>query len=220
MGILTKLGEFSYEKLWTLVKDINACVTDALGLTELLSSFAAIMPFAFMAVMLLFVFLGKKLLPYIKFVSVLCLGIGVGVYYVHPILPESLSIPAIVSGLVIGIIAAVFYRLIYIFIFAGAAFYGVFAACNHCLADVLASMGDLTVIYVGVALVAVVLAFILRKYAEMLGTAMIGARVIAINLVAMLGGVALGPDWVLPLILTAIVTFVGFLVQVKTRKRY
>ena len=224
MDLLKKLGDFGFDKLYQWVRRMDEYVSTDGGLgfiTNITDSLAAVMPFIMMAIMAFFVFFGKKLLPYIKFVFALFVGIGLGIYFLHPVLSELIGMPAIISGLVVGILAAVFYRLVYVLFFAVAVFYSVFTVCNSGFGDAFSALGDVSlIIYAVVAIIAVVLAFILRKYVEMLGTAMLGARVIAVGVVNILGNPVLGTEWLLPLLITLVIGVLGFVVQVKTRKRY
>ena len=224
MEILKKLADFGFDKLCSWMRDMNSFAVSEDGgfgfMANLTSGLSSIMPFIWLGIMFFFVFFGKKLLPYIKFVSIAALGIAAGLYIVYPAI-QSVGIPAILSAVVIGVLAAIFYRLIYIFVFAGAIFYTVFTACNSGFGDLFAEMGDIMLfVYVAVAVIAVIVAFILRKYTEMLATAMIGAYAISVQVLTILGNPAIDPSWLLPLIITLVVGFIGFFVQVKTRRRY
>ena len=123
-----------------------------------------------MASMLLMAFFGKKLLPLIKFVSFFAVGFGLGVRFIHPLLADIITLEAWISGLVGGILAAIIYRFLYVVFFAGAVFFGAYAGCYAGLSETLAGFEDnKAFIFMAVAAVAVILAFILRKFVETLG---------------------------------------------------
>ena len=214
-------GKFGYDALKdAVVKFDNTVATnpDMSTIVDLVRSFASIIPFIMMASMLLIALFGKKLLPVIKFVSSFAAGFGLGVYFISPIVADIVAIPAWVSGLVVGVLAALIYRLLYVLFFAAFAIYGTFTLCYWALADLLAGFGDLKgYIFLGAAVVVMLIAFILRKYVEMLGTAALGGHVLSVLLADFLAIEMLTEySWILMIV----ITLIGFYVQVKTRKRY
>ena len=75
-----------------------------------------------------------------------------------------------------------------------------------------------------VAAVFIVLVFILRKYVEMVGTAMLGGFGIACVVRGFYDYTSLQPfvgiEWLGVLVVTLIFALVGFIVQIRTRSRY
>ena len=222
-----KAGKFGYGALKDAVVDFNGAVASEVPVvTDFVASFAAYIPYIMMASMLLMAFFGKKLLPLIKFVSFFVGGFGLGVRFIHPLLADIITMEAWISGLVVGILAALIYRLLYVIFFAGAVFFGVYTACYAGLGETLAGFEDnKAFIFMAVAGVAVILAFILRRFVETLGTSVLGGYVLA-GLIAehlydytSLEFLA-GNEWIGTLVVTAVIALLGFVVQVKTRKRY
>ena len=225
-----KAGEFGYGALKNSVSKFDNAVSqnpDMSNFMGLFNSLASILPYIMIAVMFLFIFWGKKLLPAVKFISCFAVGFGLGVYFVSDIVS---FLPAWVSGVVIGILAAIIYRFLYIIFFAVAGFYTVFTLCNALLGNLLASLGEVkSLAFMGIAAVGMLLMFVFRKYVEMFGTAFLGsivflaqinANVMAFDLLDM--KLALGSSLSIGVIgLVALVpAIVGFIVQVKTRRRY
>lgn len=224
-----KAGEFGYSALKDAITKFDRTVAehpDMSFIMDLLNSFASIIPYIMIASMLLIAFFGKKLLPFVKFISFFAVGFGLGVNFIHPLIVDVISLPAWLSGLLIGILAAIIYRLLYVLFFATFTFYGVFTICYSLLGTALDSFGDLKgFIFMAIAAVVMILAFVFRKYVEMLGTAALGGLVIA-KLVAnnIWDYTALeflnGEAWIALLVVTVVIALPGFIVQVKTRRRY
>lgn len=196
-------------------------------LKNLVDSLAGILPFIMIGVMLIMAFFGKKLLPLAKFIFFFVLGFDLGVVYINPLIDKIVDIPSWVSGLILGILAAILYRLLYVLFFATAVFYSVFNVCYLGLGDALSGMGTMApYIFMGVAAVAVILAFVLRKYVEMLATAALGGYVIADLLGKHVFGnyaaisFLAGNEWIATLVIAVVIALPGFIVQVKTRRRY
>ena len=165
-----KAGEFGYGALKNSVVKFDSAVAkhpDMANFMNLFNSLASILPYIMIAVMFLFIFWGKKLLTVVKFVSSFAVGFGLGVYFVSDIVN---FLPAWVSGVVIGILAAIIYRFLYVIFFAVAGFYTVFTLCNALLGNLLASLGEVkSLAFLGIAAVGMLLMFIFRKYVEMFG---------------------------------------------------
>lgn len=222
-------GEFGYGKLTEAVKNMNAEVVaneELSVVTSLFASFASIMPYIYMALMLVIAFWGKKLLPLIKFVSAFAVGFALGVCCVHEVVVKVVPIPAIVSGLVMAILAIIIYRLLYVIFFGALSFYGTFTLCYALLGTALASLAGLeSYVFLAVAAIVMIVSFVLRKYVEMLGTSVVGGLVIA-KLVAKsvfdYTTISIFADkaWLAYLLVTVVIALPAFVVQVKTRRRY
>ena len=224
-----KAGKFGYGALKDAVVDFNDTVAthaDMGMVMDLIKSFATFIPYIMMAAMLLMAFFGKKLLPVTKFVSFFAIGFGLGVYFIQPLVEDIVSIPAWISGLVVGILAAIICRFLYVIFFGVAVFYAVYTVCYAGLGETLANFAfDKALIFMAIAAVAVILAFILRRFVEMLYTSALGGYVLAGLIAANLYdyttlGFLNGIEWVGTLVVTVVIALLGFVIQVKTRKRY
>ncbi len=220
-----KEAEFDFEALKEFVFDLYTSIMftnpDMIKILSSVCGFmdriSVILPYVVIALMLVVALFGKKLLSILKFLTFFVVGFALGVYFIPPLLESIITIPGWVSGLVVGILAAVLYRFVYIILYAVSVCYSVYILVEISLGQPLVSLA--------VAIVAVILAFILKKYIEMLGTAMIAGYVIALTVkssiydyteLAFLDGI----EWVGILVITLVIAIPGFLFQFKTRKRY
>ena len=223
-------GEYNLDFVKEKIEVFRTIVTKDSGMEffyNLVNSFSAILPYIMIAVMLAVAFFGKKSLPLTKFIFFFALGFSFGIYLnakvVADIFSGAFTIPSWVIGLVMGILAAILYRLLYSIFFAVVTFYMAFTLCAIGFAD---SLGSLGVIFMAVAAVAMILCFILRKYVEMLGTAVLGGWAIAHILgKCVLDGFSSftflgGKTWIATLVITLVIAIPAFFVQFKTRKRY
>ena len=229
MGFFNRFiaGEFGYTELSQYIRDFNS-VVESDSTVSVITGITNSLPMHYIMIvaMLVIAFWGKKLLPLINFLTVFTIGCGVGIYYIHEPLSAVIPLPSIVSGLLIGILAAIIYRLVYIILFIGITFYGTFTIGYAVLGTALSGLGDLRgYIFMGIAAVVVIVALIFRRYAEMLGTAVLGGAVIArlvskhiydFTALSLFGG----KTWLAILLVTAIIAIPGFIVQFKTRRRY
>ena len=226
-GIFSRFaaGEYDYKTLSDYVRNFNNEVASDSGIS-MITGITGVLPmhFVMIAAMIVIAFWGKKLLPLINFITIFTLGFGFGIYFVHERLSAVLPLPSIVSGLLIGILAAIIYRLLYIFLFTGAVFYGTYTLCYAALGTMLAALGDLKgFVFMGVAAVVVIFALIFRKYAEMLGTAVLGgavvARLVSVNIFDLSALIPAAP-WLMTAIVIFVIAIPGFIVQYNTRRRY
>ncbi len=205
-GSFTGKVEALWDKLWDMVSVIHpfvAYILLALALVELL--------------------FGKRLLGLQKFIGMFALGYAATVVYLVPVLAD--LIPALadfgwIVGIVVGIIAIllrkVLYILLYIVAFAYIPYYLVYSG------SIVASIGG-SLIFAGAAAgVVVVLALLLRKWVEMLGLSALGAFCITKVLDVKLGVIDMIPfdGMIVGLAMVGVLTLIGFIIQVKTRKRY
>ena len=180
-----------------------------------------------LALSLVLALFGKKLLGLQKFFGCLIVGFACGVVYATPWVNGFFAVDAWIVGLVAGVVAALLGKLVYVLAYAAVpalATYTVLMGGYYLPESVTAvTKGNLVVALVGAAVVVLVL-FLLRKWVEMLGTAVLGglSTYVCVNAVlAATMGQILDPN--VPYIKLAIVAgvaLVGFIVQVKTRKQY
>lgn len=216
-------GEFGFDSLKESIIRFNEAVfthQDMTFLSDFYNSAAGVMPYVTIAVMFLFLFFGKKLLPQIKFVCSFLVGFGLGVYFLAPTVDGIISgIPAWVSGLVIALLLLAINRLFYFLFFIFATFFAVSLLLNSFL-----NLG--TSILIFAAVIGVIIALIFKKYVEMCGTAFLGAFImlkeVNSSLFAFNTEINLGTAFSIELVslIAIIIAVIGFIVQIKTRKRY
>ena len=130
-----------------------------------------------LALSLVQLFVGKKLIGLQKFIAFFTIGFACGVLFLAPFVDTIIELPHWVSGLVIGVIAALLSKPLYFITYVFTAAYSVFAVCfvGEFLPEVTAfTQGNLIFSLVAGA-VALVLALILRKWVETLLSAFLGA---------------------------------------------
>ena len=204
-------GNVNIEGLWSKV-------------TEFLSSVPAIaVTGVLLALSLVVVFLGKRLLNFAKYVGFLAVGFCLGVTFLAPIVSEVLPIvPWWAVGLVVGVVAMLMSKMLYFLLYVGAAGYGayLFSIRGYVLPEF--TNGNLMIGLV-VAAVAVAVVLICKKLIEMLGTAALGGFLVSLCVVEMLSqlDIALGSTvlTVIKLAILAILAIIGLVVQYRTRKR-
>ncbi len=195
----------------------------ALGM---LKSLGIIFPVILLALSLVELLFGKKLMSIQRFILCAAVGYGIGVVVVSPMINQVFALPDYVSGAVIAIVLAVLCKYIYFAAVAVAVGYSAYLTCiNPAILPIALPTQNNTVISLVVALVAILIVFLLLKYVEMLGTSVLGAfcitRVVIANFFdyRTIGFIA-NFAWIVDIVLIAIIALIGFIVQVKTRKRY
>ena len=197
------------------------------ALMGILNPIIAVVPYILIVLMALVSFFGKKIIGIIKFIAFFIVGFALGLYYVTPLISSVISFSGVICGLIIGILAAVLYRFLYIVLYTVSITYSVYILCyKSFVPDALETYAlDKSLVALLIAVLVLVLAFIFKKYVEMLGTSLLGGYMIAIivkNLIfdytalGFLGALA----WIAPIVIMLVVAIPGFIVQVKTRRRY
>ena len=228
-----KNGSFNVESLTGLIESENAALKAEADIAPIWETVAGylemVMPYMayiVMALGLVVALFGKKLLPVVKFLGFFAIGFGAGVLYLSPLVDKLFVIPSWITGLVIGVIAAVFFKILYILVVALASGYAMYSVCYT--ASVLPVVTEFTKgnwIYSLIAgVVAIVIVFLLLKWIEMLGTAFIGANMLVASLNTAFNFMELefikSFNTIVFWVAVGIIALVGFIVQVKTRKRY
>ena len=191
---------------------------------------ALVVPGALLILSLIQAFFGKKLLGLQKFLGCFTLGFVCGVAIVHPFVAAFIQgISAEIIGLIIGIVCGLLCKPVYFLTYVAVAGYSVYNILfgGYYLPETITAMtkGNLVVCAVAAG-VAVLLVLIFRKWIEMLGTAALGGWCTYLSadalLIALTGaGVAAFPMAdVIKIAAIVVVAFLGFVVQVKTRRRY
>lgn len=191
-------------------------------------SFAPYVAFLFLALGVVNCFFGKKLLPVTKFFACLWLGFMYGIAFVAPLLDiVTFQVPHWVMGAVVAVVAAVLCKAVYFAAYLVAFGYLGYYACYHAFGiEFLQPYLAENMLYALVAaIVCIVLAFIFRKYLEMLLTSFAGGFVAVVFFSKSVYDLtslpfAAGHAGLTLLGFTLLLTLLGMIVQVKTRKRY
>ena len=186
-----------------------------------------ILPAALVLLSLVQVFFGKKLLGLQKFLACFAVGFASGAAYVTPLISGlglGINIPDWIVGLVIGVVAALLYKLVYFLAYVGAAGAATYVLCvSGILPEAVASFTKDRIVAIVAAVVVIVLALVLRKFIEMLGTAALGGWTLALSAQALAASLVtdfLAFDTWLFFVIMGVAALLGFIVQVATRRRY
>ena len=229
-----KEARFGFREVWQWITDlyysitVNSDIADVWdAIMRVLDPIYSIVPYVLIALCIAVAFFGKKMMPVIKFSAFFVLGFVLGVYYITPLLNDIIAIPPWVSGLVIAIVAAVLYRFLYFATYAVAVGYSVYILCysGFYLAPEVEYTSGKALVSLVIALAAVVLAFILMKYVEIVGTSLLGGYLVAVVLRGLIYdyrelGFLESTPWLGALVITLVIAIPGFIVQLKTRRRY
>lgn len=181
-----------------------------------------------LALSLIEVFAGKKLFGLQKFIGFFGLGLVAGIHFVSPIINTYVTLSPYIIGLVVGVVAALLYRPLYFVCYAGGIgfiTYYVLVKGLYLPEMITAYTKEQMIISLAAAVVVVVIALLLRKWIEMLGLSALGACGVfycITKLMAQLANVGFAEAVYVyfQIGIIAVVTLIGFIVQVKTRKRY
>lgn len=219
------LGEF-FAMTFDSIKNHGDLMWTWNTILEATSSFAFVFPIVFIAFGLIEILFGKKVLPVVRFLFCVVSGYVAGVLYIAPLVNNMVELPSYIAGTVIAIVAAVLCKFLYFLLLAVAAGYSVYIVSINGMIPVVADITKgnwlVGVIAVGVA---VILAFVLRKFIEMAGTSVLGAFIISKTVIAnyfdyrtldFLGEFG----WIAEIVIVSLLALIGFIIQVKTRKRY
>ena len=169
-------------------------------------------------------FLGKRLLTLQKFVFFLGVGFASGTSLVAPLISSAgMALAPWIVGIVIGIVAALFSRFLYLVVYIVAAGYSTYMIFmgGQLLPDSLTSFtkGNMVISLVVVAVV-VLLSLLFRKWIEILGTSALGGYLVALSVEDLLVDLAkVELNSTVFVVIFAACALVGLIVQAKTRKR-
>lgn len=144
---------------------------------EFIASLGGFYPLVLIALCLVVGLFGRRLSDVIRVVLLFAVGFVASVHWVAPLVQGFIpSIPAYVIGLAIGIFAAVMSRMIYNLVYVGCIGFDTYNICFNALflVEVTALTKGNLYLCVGIAVAAVVIALLLRKYLEMIITAAAG----------------------------------------------
>ena len=226
-------AEFGFAEIGKWFSDLYEKATTAdvvKGIWEMVekvfTDFALIASIALIVLSLVQVFFGKKLLGLQKFLAFLAVGFACGVVLVAPLLP---AVPGWIIGAVVGVVAALLCKFLYVIAYIVGVGYSVYLLAYPLVLNFVGAEMQM-IVAAAAAAVAIVLALLLRKWLEMLGTAALGGYCLALSidslLVQLVGGgfdrIKLTHEYadIIVLAITGVAALIGFIVQVKTRRRY
>ncbi len=176
---------------------------------------------------ILIAFFGKKIKGLLTFLFFSNLGFAVGTHFLGPLIPEAVAIPDWVVGIVVALLTAVLHRFLYYAMYALAAGYTVYILSYNVfyLVNGITFSVARAIVCLSISLIFIVVAFIFRKYIEMVGTAALGGWLAAIVFARTLYPYNMLPifvnmQWLAYLIPTIVIGIPGAIVQIKTRRRY
>jgi hypothetical protein len=144
---------------------------------EYIASLGLAFPLIIVCLSLIVGLFGRRLSDPIRFILLFAIGFVASVHWVAPLIRGFVpAIPAYAIGLALGVFAAVMSRFIYNAVYVGVIGFDTYNICFNALflVEITAfTKGNLPVSIV-VAVVAVVIALLLRKYLEMIITAVAG----------------------------------------------
>ncbi len=167
---------------------------------------------------------GKKLLTLQKFLLFFGIGFASGVSLIAPLLADAgMELAPWIVGLIVGVVAALFSRLLYLAVYIAAVGYSTYMIFmgGQLLPDSLTSFtkGNMIISLVVVAVV-ILLAMLFRKWIEILGTSVLGGYFVALSVEKLVLELAkLELNSIAFLIIFAVTALVGCVIQVKTRSR-
>ncbi len=171
-------------------------------------------------------FFGHRLMAVIKFAFFFIVGFVLGVHFLAPIIPV-VKIPAWIVGLVVALVSAVLYKFLYYVLFAGAIGYSSYILCYNFffITPAPAYTPTRAIVCALVSVGVVILALVLRKYVEMLGTAVICAYMATMlfiwnfyNFTAL--SFLAGKEWIGVIVVAGVIGLLGLLSQFRVRKRW
>jgi hypothetical protein len=186
--------------------------------------YQAYIPFVLIALGAIILFMGRRFFNVFKFIACFVVGYVVGAVVLTPMISTVLPVEASIIGISVGVLFGVLSQVIYVVAIGG----GVGLLTYTLVADAaIAELGALDedgmMICLGIAVAVTIIAFVVLKYFEMGVTAIIGAYLLSMGIVSGVFDFTLlfpGNEILVELIAVVVIALIGFIVQVKTRKRY
>ena len=223
-----KEAKFDFTAIGEWISSVYASVLENTTLVDIwnggLASLSGIAPYLlliFLLGSLVIAFFGKKLSAPIKFLTIFVVAFCLGTCYISPLLDPFIVIPHWIMGLMVGAVAAVLYKFVYVVLVISTIGYSVYMTVYR--ADVLTSLfSENAVMALIFAAVVLLLLFIFRKYTEIVGFAIFGAWLSALTMNALFNYTAwLGDNGaILIWIFTAVISVPAIIVQFKMRKKF
>lgn len=227
-------ARFGFESTWEAIRNLYYSITQNTVVenlwSALMSTLAPVVryiPFIIMLIGIIVGLFGKKMMWLIKFVAVFLSGFTLGVYFLAPIIPESIPIPPWVTGLVIAAVSAVLCKFFYIIVYSVGITYAIYRLCYYAFFTIEApeyTTGRMLTC-LAVAAIILVISFLLFKFVEMYLSSVLGAWLLVSGFgmaFVDLGEIASLGDksYILELSVIFVISVFAFLFQVKTRRRY
>lgn len=170
---------------------------------------------------------GKKMIGFLKFLFFFIVGFALGTHLLAPLLPPEFTIPAWIIGLIIAIVAGVLYRFLYIALYSVTVGYGAYILFYNgfYLSEAPTFTVGKALLCLALAAVVLVIAFVFKKFIEMIGTAALGgwlaSSLFATEIYDFTKWSIFGnAQWVGILVPTMIIGILGAFIQIKTRRIY
>ena len=229
-----KEARFSFEYIWDAIASLYNDIAANPDISAICNSIMDSIESVYKFVMILLVigsvavaFFGRKMIGFLKFIFFFIIGFALGTHLLTPLILEAVEIPGWLVGTVAALVAAVLYRFLYVVLYSVVAGYGMYILTYHGFyiqGESAYSNAKATYCLIA-AVVAVIIALVLKKYIEMLGTAVLGgwlaslifaSSVYDFTVLPVFGGISR----VAILVPAAVIAAIGAIVQVKTRRRY
>ena len=184
-----KEARFGFGSFWQWVTELYYSITKNPDISNIWSAimrfldpFYSVVPYMLIILSLIVAFFGRKMMPVLKFAFFFLIGFVLGVYYITPLIEKVVVVPGWVCGLVIAVVSAVLYRFLYVAGYSVACVYSVYILCysGFYIKETTAYTTGKALVCLAVAAVALILAFLLQKYLEMFGTALLGGYFVAV----------------------------------------
>lgn len=222
---------FIFDFLYEFIFIGLATDTNILGLWELLlgaiEPYIVYVPFVLVALCLLPALLGKRIFSFLRFLAFFGAGFILSVHLLSPLIePFIPGLPAWVIGVITGVVAAVLSKFLYYILYALVSGYCVYIIIfkGMILPELMTFATGNMLVSLAFAAAAIIIAFLLRKYIEMMGTALLGAWGIAETVRLWWDYPALdafvGIEFVPVLVITLALGIICFIIQFVTRVRY
>ncbi len=229
-----KTASFGFGEIWQYIVSVYYDVTTNPDISSIWNGFLTSIAPIYKTIMtivviacILVAFFGKKIKGFLSFTFFLVIGFVIGAHFLAPVIPDAVVIPTWLVGIVVGIVAAVIHRFLYYILYAVFVGYSVYILTfnGFYIASVASYTAGKAMVCLIISLVCVLLAFLFKKYVEMIGTAILGgwlASWVFANYIYAYNKLPLfaNAEWLALLLPTVIIAVLGSIVQIKTRRRY
>lgn len=227
-------ARFSFSYLWQQLSSLyESVVSDGAVLSiwdwlkNLSTGLWTALPYILMALGVIVLLFGKKMGGFVKFVGFFIVGFFLGVYFLASVIPPEVPIAPWVVGIVVAILAAVLSKMLFVTAYSVIVLYSVYRLCYHGFFfdnQQLFSVGK-SLTALAVAAIVLVLTLIFFRFVQMLVFSVLGAWMItsgfAFGIIDLDAIPKLGANsWILEVTIMGIIAILGFIFQIKTRKRY
>jgi len=194
---------------------------------DFISPIVTFLPYILIIAGFLVAFFGKKMGGLVKFLGFFFIGFVIGVQFLAPVIPPEVPIAPWIVGIVVAVVAAVMSKFLFVAVFSVLVLYSVYRVCYHgfFLDHQVEFSSGKALTALAVAAIILILALILFKFVEMLMFSLFGAWMVtsgfALGIIDLGNVPNLGSNsWILEVSVIGVIAILGFIVQVKTRRRY